>query len=252
VVAEKGGLKELVANGPSDGYFQHVMFENRSCWRPTRGGLSRSATVWLVVALVIAFVLQSKLLNPEFADQYLALSLPGLQHGFVWQLLTYQFMHGGWFHLLVNGWAIFLFGREIERLLGKTRMLALYFSAGVVGGLLQMLCAWFWPDRFGGAVVGASAGGFGLVAAFAAFYPQRGLLMLLFFVLPLKMRARTLLLFCLVLTGLGIAFPDSILGGNIAHAAHLGGMLTGYFSALWLFGRARNRTDAIVIQTQSV
>jgi len=200
---------------------------DRYYMRQPKSGLSWSATVTLVVTLVIAFLLQIAVLPVEFSDQYLALSLDGLKQGFVWQLLTYQFMHGGWIHLLLNCWAIYMFGREVEWMLGKARFLTLYFCSGVFGGLLQMLGAGLWPSHFGGAVVGASAGGFGLVAAFAALDPQRQLTMLLYFVLPVRMRAKTLLIFCLVLTGLGIAFPSSFFGGGIAHAAHLGGILAG-------------------------
>ena len=195
--------------------------------RARPGGLKWSATVVLVVSLVVAFIFQITLLPRSFSNDYLALSLEGIQRGFVWQLLSFQFMHGGWIHLLVNCWVIYIFGRELEWVLGKARFLTLYFSSGVVGGLLQMLGAWIWPTHLGGAVVGASAGGFGLVAAFAAIDPERQLTMLLYFIIPVKIRAKSLLLVSLVLAVLGIVFPHSIAGGAVAHAAHLGGLLAG-------------------------
>jgi len=200
---------------------------DRHYMRETSGNLNWSATLALIVALVLAFLLQITLLPRAFADEYLALSLNGLRHGFLWQFLTFQFLHGGLIHLLVNCWVIYVFGRALEWVLGKSRFYMLYFTSGIAGGVLQMLGAWLWPSHFGGAVVGASAGGFGLVAAFAASNPQHELTMLLFFVVPVKMRAKTLLLVCLVLSGLGIAFPNAIFGANIAHAAHLGGLLAG-------------------------
>jgi membrane associated rhomboid family serine protease len=186
-----------------------------------------SATVTLIATLVLAFIAQSTLVPAPFANDYLALSLEGFRRGFVWQLVTFQFMHGGWVHLLVNCWAIYVFGREVESVLGTSRYLTLYFGAGVAGGLLHIFGAWIWPSHLGGAVVGASAGGFGLIAAFAALDPGRQLMMLLFFVIPVKMRARTLVALSLLLAGLGIAFPHSFFGGNVAHAAHLGGILAG-------------------------
>ncbi len=70
---------------------------------------------------------------------YFALSVEGLRHGFVWQLLTYQFMHGGLLHLLLNCWAIYVFGREVEETLGRNSFLTLYFTSGVIGGLFQAL-----------------------------------------------------------------------------------------------------------------
>jgi membrane associated rhomboid family serine protease len=203
------------------------MLENRDYMRQAPGPTRWSATVALIVILVIVFILQITVLSPLFTDTYLALSLEGVHRGFVWQLLTFQFMHAGWIHLLLNCWAIYVFGRELEWVLGKARFLSLYFSSGVAGGLLQMLGSWLWPSHLGGAVVGASAGAFGLVAAFTALDPERQLTMLLYFILPVRMRARTLLLLCLALTGLGIAFPHSFFGGGVAHAAHLGGMIAG-------------------------
>jgi len=158
-------------------------------------------------------------------DAYFALSVEGLHNGFVWQLMTFQFMHGGLFHLLLNCFAIFMFGREVEEALGRRTFLALYFTSGIVGGLLQTGGGLLWPGHFGGAVVGASAGAFGLVAAFAVLYPERPLTLLLFFIVPVTMRAKYLLLFSAVLALFGIVFP----GDHIAHAAHLGGMLTGIF-----------------------
>ncbi len=189
-----------------------------------------SATVVLLVVNVVAFILQNVLERyigfP--VDAYFALSVEGLRHGFAWQLLTYQFMHGGWLHLLLNCWAIYVFGRDVEETLGRPRFLTLYFSSGIIGGLFQALAGVLVDGHFAAPVVGASAGAFGLVAAFATLYPERPLMLLLFFVIPLSMRAKFLLLFSALLAVLGILFPMD----NIAHAAHLGGMITGI-----LFGR---------------
>lgn len=207
------------------------MLSERDYMQRPRRRLTLSATVVLVVLNIVAFCLQYTLLRDLNDAGYLALSLEGLKRGYVWQLLTFQFMHGGLLHLLVNCWALFVFGRPVEWAIGKSRFLILYFSSGVFGGLLQMLAAWFWPMYFGGATLGASAGVFGVVAAFAMLFPNERLLMLLFFVIPVNMRAKSLLWFLLVLTALGLSFPHSrltlLLGGNIAHAAHLGGILTG-------------------------
>jgi membrane associated rhomboid family serine protease len=200
---------------------------DRYYMRDTPAGFNWSATVVLIAVLVAAFLVQITALPRAFADEYLALSLDGLRRGFVWQLLTFQFLHGGWIHLALNCWAIYVFGRALEWVLGKSRLLTLYFCSGVAGGLLQMLGALVWPSHLGGAVVGASAGGFGLVAAFAALNPHQELTLLLFFVLPVKLRARSLLIICLALSGLGIALPNSVFGGDVAHAAHLGGLLAG-------------------------
>ena len=189
-------------------------------------GPAWSATVVLLVVNVVAFILQNVLYRflPNFpTDPYLALSVSGLRHGYAWQLLTYQFMHGGWLHLLLNCWAIYVFGRAVEETLGWKRFLTLYFSSGVIGGLFQALAGVLLGGAFATPVVGASAGAFGLVSAYSTLYPERRLTLLLFFIIPVSMRAKFLLLFSAVLTVCGIIFPMD----NIAHAAHLGGMLTG-------------------------
>jgi membrane associated rhomboid family serine protease len=158
---------------------------------------------------------------------WLPLSAQGLEHGYVWQLVTYQFLHAGWLHLFFNCWAIFIFGRELEDLLGARKFLALYFSAGIVGGVVQVLVALLWPQYFGGPVVGASACAFGLVAAFATLYPEHELTLFLYFI-PVQLRAKTLLYGSAALALAGFALPTLIMPGT-AHAAHLGGMAMGWF-----------------------
>lgn len=169
---------------------------------------------------------------------YLPLSLEGLYRGYFWQLITYQFMHAGWLHLFLNGWVIYMFGRELEQLLGAKKYLALALSSGVVGGVVQMLVAFVWPQYFGthihdghlvsGTVVGASAAGFGLIAAYAALFPRMELQLLLLFVIPLNVRAKTFLIGSVAVALAGFGFPNVIMPG-VAHAAHLGGMAMGWF-----------------------
>lgn len=185
-----------------------------------------SFTVALLIVNAVVFLVECATLGypPIFLPgNYFALSVEGLKHGFVWQLLTYQFMHAGLLHIFLNGWAIYVFGREIEAVLGSRKFLILFLSAGVIGGIVQELTALVWPDLFGLPVVGASAGAFGLVAAYAMLFPERELTLLLFFVLPIRLSAKMLLIGSAALAVFGLAFH----GNNIANAAHLGGMLTG-------------------------
>lgn len=185
-----------------------------------------TATTLLIVLNVGVFLLQAILYGypPDFRQgPPMALQVDQLLRGYVWQLLTYQFLHGGLLHILLNCWGIFAFGRDVEQALGKRTFLILYLASGVVGGLLQVLASLGWHGHFGGAVVGASAGLFGIIAAFAMMYPNRALTLLLFFVIPVTLRAKTLLMVSGAIAVFGILFP----GKEIAHAAHLGGMLAG-------------------------
>lgn len=193
-------------------------------------------TVTLIVAYIVVLIAQQvtefvfKAKGTEVIYSYFALSVTGMEHGYVWQLLTYQFMHGGWLHLILNAWAIFVFGSELEYLLGARRYLTLVFASGIVGGVLQTLTALLWPGLFGGAVVGASACAFGLVAAFAMMFPEQELTMLILFVIPVRMRAKTLLIVSLVIAIMGIVFSmPGFFVSHIAHAAHIGGMAMGWF-----------------------
>ena len=195
-----------------------------------------SATVALLIVNAIAFVAllvashsPSQIdLDGTFQGTYLALSLAGLESGYVWQLLTFQFMHFNWLHILFNSIVIFFFGRAVEQAVGARKFLMLYFTSGVVGGLFQMLLALAVPTTFDGAVVGASAGAAGLVGAFAVMHwDERFTLFIYFF--PVNLRGKTLLWGSIALALISMAFPS-----NVANAAHLGGILTGAWLTRWI------------------
>jgi membrane associated rhomboid family serine protease len=187
-----------------------------------------SFTVVLLIVNAAVFIVQllasNSLHGSEIEDAYFALSLAGLEYGFVWQLLTFQFMHTGWMHIIFNSLAIYFFGRPVEIALGRRHFLTLYLSAGIIGGLVQMLFAWLVPQYFDIPVVGASAGGYGLVAAFAILHWEERFSMLIYFI-PVTMTGKILLAVSLALAFLGILTPNS----GVANAAHLGGILTGGF-----------------------
>ena len=146
-------------------------------------------TITLCVTLAACYLAQMILhgLNlDDWVNQWLALSKDGLAHGLVFQLLTYQFLHGSMWHLLLNVVGLYFFGRAMEEVLGSAGMLKLYLASGVIGGLLFVGLGFAFPGKFGSAVVGASAGVFGLVAAFATRAPEQPITLLVFFVLPVN------------------------------------------------------------------
>jgi len=205
------------------------MLEDRDYMRQPEHGVRVSLTVMLLAANAVAFVAECLTLGcpPRFfPDNAFALSVEGLRHGYVWQLITYQFMHANLWHILFNSWLIYLFGREIEEVLGRVKFLVLYLASGAVGGGFQVLAALLWPAFFGGPVVGASASGLGLMAAYAVLFPTRELTLLF---PPVTFPAKTMLIFSAVLAVLGIVFPID----NVANAAHLGGMVTGVAFIRW-------------------
>ncbi len=180
---------------------------------------------------------------------------PLFSDGFFWQPLTYNFLHGSWLHLALNLFSLLFFGSAVEELVGRRRFWTLFLASGIVGGLGWMLFDWLepllwaqvrnWPGqrwaehqsvgRFG-VCVGASAGVFGLIGAFAALCPRRELIMLLLFI-PVRMRARQVALLLM-----GITVAELIGGrGQVAYAAHLFGGFAGYLLAhRWLLRAARS------------
>jgi len=203
-------------------YMRQPVYRDRPALPPL------SFTVGLLLINLAVFLLQLLASNSLSAVQvaygYFALSLAGLKHGFVWQLLTFQFMHAGWIHLIFNSLAIFFFGRPVEAALGRRHFLTLYLSSGIIGGLVQMLFAALIPHYFDAPVVGASAGASGLVAAFAMLHWEERFQLWLYFI-PVSMKGKTLLAVSLALAFAGMMVPNS----SIANAAHLGGILAGGF-----------------------
>jgi membrane associated rhomboid family serine protease len=222
----------------------------RADYEPTpatgfRAGGRFSVTIWLIILNVVVFALQAIMplatagpgRPPLRLETWFALHPLDLLHGAVWQLLTYQFLHGGLMHILVNCLMLYWFGNTLERNFGGRRMLVLYLTSGVVGGLVQTGLSLLFPARFGfipgygfPPVVGASAGVFGLVATFAVLFRNMPITMLVAFIFPVAMKAKYLLIIEVAVAVLGLLMATD----NIAHGAHLGGMLVGVLYALYV------------------
>ena len=191
-----------------------------------------SMTTLLLISLVACYVLQlilEKHLGRDVVYRRFALSITGLEeeHRY-YQLITFQFMHVGLLHLAGNMFGLYFFGRAMEEALGGKGMLWLYLLSGTIGGLVQVGLGLASKVYFGSAVMGASAGVFGLIAAFATREPNYPITLLVFFVLPLTMLAKWLLLIEAV-----VAVAGLFMGGTTANGAHLGGMLTGIAFIKW-------------------
>jgi membrane associated rhomboid family serine protease len=201
------------------------MLEDRSYMRQDSFRPQWSMTLLLLAVNVAVFFLQ-KLVGPSF-EHNLALSNRGLAQGHIWELLTFQFLHGSFFHLLFNCLAIFFFGRLVEDRLGRATFLKIYLISGTVGGLFHCAMAALMPQHFGmTAVVGASAGALGLLAAATMLDPN--MTILAYFIIPIRAK------FFLYLAG-GFSLLYMVLAPNsqTAHSAHLGGLLAGVAYMRW-------------------
>jgi len=150
----------------------------------------------------------------------------------IWQLLTYGFLHGSLTHLFFNMFALWMFGGEVERLLGRAHFLE-YYLVCVIGAAVAQLVVMGNMNMPPMPTVGASGGVFGLLLAFGMAWPHRRI-MLLFPPIPMPAWLFVTLYGALELY-LGVT--GSAVG--VAHFAHLGGMAAGY--ALLTYWRSRAR-----------
>jgi len=137
----------------------------------------------------------------------------------VWQLLTYIFLHGGFFHILFNMFALWMFGRELESIWGTREFVRFFFVCGIGAGISSILVS---PGSTS-PTIGASGSIYGILLAYGLLFPNRELI-LIPFMIPVKVK------YYVMFIG-GMAFLASFPGGNsggVAHIAHLGGMVFGY------------------------
>lgn len=164
----------------------------------------------------------------------------------VYQLVTYMFMHANFEHILFNMFALWMFGCVVERVWGPKKFLFYYISTGVGAGLIQMIAQFFSvyfmlnaqqplglvesfsvmhqlaPDLNGMTTVGASGAIYAILLAFGMIFPDERIFI---FPLPVPIKAKWFVIgYAAIELGSALATP----GDNVAHLAHLGGMLFGY------------------------
>ena len=192
--------------------------------REEDNGTGLSWTVMLLIALVVVFAAEA------IAEAYMGLSLKQngalsekvWRSGWVWQLVTFQFLHGNFPHLFFNGLGVWMFGRPIEAAFGGRRMVGLWLAGGLVGGLLQLGVGAAFPNQFSSEMVGASAGLMTFLAIFCRLEPDARILLALIVPVPARF------LFYLSV-GVALFFTLVPSRDGVAHAAHLGGLLFGWF-----------------------
>jgi membrane associated rhomboid family serine protease len=162
----------------------------------------------------------SNLFFSLFALQPLDNNMIGITSDFYpWQLISYQFMHGGFFHLFFNMFALYMFGIELENLWGSRKFLIYYLLCGVGAGLLQIFTA-------DAPTVGASGSVYGLLAAFGMTYPNRQVMMFpLFIPIPAKF-------FVVIFGAIELLSGFNNSSSGVAHFAHVAGAVTGVFLLL--------------------
>jgi membrane associated rhomboid family serine protease len=200
-----------------------------------------SIVTTLLVVTISVFVLQQVLQvffptetgQPNtFLSDWFALSGNHFTQLKVWTLLSYGFLHSSawatfffipipFAHLVFNMLGLYLLGRPVEAMLGRSRFLVLYLSAIALGGVIFLVANYSSSN----VVVGASAGVLAIVTVFCLLEPNRQLIL---FPIPIPIKSRWVLWGILAFSLFGLSGEMSGKHGMVAHSAHLGGMLAGF------------------------
>ena len=176
----------------------------------------------LIAANVIVFLTQGLLPELQWWFGLMPVAvIPGLQ---LWQPFSYMFLHGGLFHLLFNMLALWMFGTELERMWGTRFFLKFYTVTGVGAGLVTVVFAWL-PFEFAAElrhaiIIGASGAIFGLLLAYALYFPNRTIYLYFLFPIPVK--------YFVMIIGAISLYSSLGPSGGVASVTHLGGLAVGY------------------------
>lgn len=189
--------------------FNHDRYSSHSMRNPWFSGVVKK----LVIINIAVFLLEIILQRTNFIAYFGLSPRLVLTRGFVWQLVTYMFLHGGFWHLLLNMFIIWMFGNQLEAVWGSERFLRYYLVCGLGGAIFSFIFA------FNSLVIGASGAGYGILLAYAIMFPYNQIYVWGIF----PIRARNLVIILAV-----VEFLSGIAGrSGIAHFAHLGGMAAG-------------------------
>ncbi len=202
------------------------------------------ATKSLIIINVLVFLMYC--INREFMIVNFALFYPASQYFKPWQIITHMFMHGGFWHIFFNMYTLYMFGSILERAWGAKKFLLFYFVTGLGAVALHSFVQWvevkiYLAQLANGVAsaaaaihtvhmtptVGASGAIYGLLLGFGMLYPDARLTLIF---PPITLKAKWFVVIFVVielLTGI------TGVGGNIAHFAHLGGMLFGWLLIMY-------------------
>jgi len=144
-----------------------------------------------------------------------------LHRGYIWELVTYMFLHGGFFHILFNMFALWMFGSDLESLWGGRKFLFYYFLAGIGAGICDVLVNAIFSSSNSTATIGASGAIYGLLLAYGMLFPDRPIY--LYLIIPIKAKW-----FVVIMGVIELVSSFGTPGSGVSHVAHLGGMLFGF------------------------
>ena len=199
-----------------------------------RGGfLSNIPSVTRNIFLVNVIFYIATVINQDFMIRTFAMFFPASPLFRIWQVVTYMFMHGGFWHIFANMWGLLMFGGALERTIGSKKYITLYFLAGLGALLLHTGIQVIQIDAQSADMIlrtpmlGASGAIFGVQVAYAMMFPD-SVWTLVF--PPVSLKAKWF-----IAIFIGIELFTGVTGtvGGVAHFAHLGGALVGFLLIMY-------------------
>ncbi len=188
----------------------------------------------LINAAIYLLTLVLKVVSPQLLREMILFFglIPGqVLSGWLWQLASYSFLHADLLHVLYNMLIVWMFGAQLESAWGRRKFLHLYFASVIGAAVVTVALALAGVlVRMNTATIGASGAAYGILAAFAAVYGERRIII---FPLPLPLKAKHWVVFLVFLSLVGALEG----GGDVAHVAHLGGLLFGYLYVVTVIRR---------------
>jgi len=187
--------------------------------------------VFVLIGLNILVYLAMMLFRDIPLIPYLAMNpVLVLHRGWVWQFVTYMFVHSphNITHILFNMLALFIFGRQVEHQMGSREFLLYYFVSGAMAGVFSFF-AYLFTGNYMVFLMGASGAMFAVQLAFAAFFPRS--VIYIWGILPVRAP-----IMVLGFTALSVVFMVTGAGGNVAHVTHLAGFAFGWLYFIVRFG----------------
>jgi membrane associated rhomboid family serine protease len=183
-------------------------------WSPAIKGLIITNIVMFVVSLAA----------PSIID-YLGLIPAAVVHGWVWQVVTYMFLHGTPGHILFNMLALWMFGTELERMWGTRFFLRYYFATGIAAAVSTIVFAMaptsLTAHLYNTATIGASGAIYGVLLAYGLTFPNRPIY--IYFLFPILTKY-----FVMIVGAIALLSSIADTGSRTAHITHLGGLVAGY------------------------
>ncbi len=192
------------------------------------GGPMTPVVKRLLIINGLLFIVQqvSGIFYPGLIEQFFGLHHQGFaQELKLWQIVTYMFLHGGWFHVIFNLLGLWMFAGELEQEWGGSFFIRYYLLCGIGAGVFISVMNYYIYHSYhlNPVTLGASGAIYGILLAYGWIWPNRQVL--LYFVIPIKVK------YLVIIFGLieffGTLSSATGTGGNISHIGHLGGLISG-------------------------